>query len=65
MILVGSPDRIKNYLHYIQKTSFQYQLLGHVLIGNAKEPIDQSQYLGELNDLEWILQKNVVDEVIL
>lgn len=64
MILVGSPDRIKNYLHYIQKTSFQYQLLGHVLIGNAKEPIDQSQYLGELNDLEWILQKNVVDEVI-
>ena len=55
---------IDNYLYYINKTSFRYDIVGHILVGEEKENIGSSKFLGRIEDLETILNENVVDEII-
>jgi len=54
---------IDNYLYYIKKTSFRYDIIGHIPV-DEKEGIDSSRYLGNIEDLETILNDNVVDEIV-
>ncbi len=63
-IVVGSPKMIEGYLYYISKTSFRYDIIGHILISNGNEKFESSNYLGTIDHIEDILNKNVVDEVI-
>jgi exopolysaccharide biosynthesis polyprenyl glycosylphosphotransferase len=63
-ILVGDPERIKNYLSHVKKTSFRYDLVGYVLLEPEQRKISYCQCLGTIEQLENILNDNVVDEVI-
>lgn len=63
-IIVGNYDMIENYLYYIKKTSFRYDIIGHILITNSNDHTKQPGYLGTLDNIEEILNNNVVDEVI-
>lgn len=63
-IVVGNPNMIENYLYYISKTSFRYDIIGHILFSNDTDKSVSSDYLGTIDNLEEILNKNVVDEVI-
>lgn len=64
IITVGTPNMINSYLYYIKKTSFRYDVIGHILIGETGEKIESSKYLGSIENIAGILNKNVVDEVI-
>lgn len=63
-IVVGNPKMIENYLYYINKTSFRYDIIGHILVSNSTDKSNSSNYLGTIDNIEEILNKNVVDEVI-
>ena len=63
-IVIGNKKMIDNYLYYINKTSFRYDIVGHILVGEEKENIGSSKFLGRIEDLETILNENVVDEII-
>jgi len=62
-IIIGNKKMIDNYLYYINKTSFRYDIIGHILV-EEEENIDTSKFLGRIEDLETILNENVVDEII-
>jgi exopolysaccharide biosynthesis polyprenyl glycosylphosphotransferase len=63
-IIIGNHKMIENYLYFISKTSFRYDIIGHILVSDESEKCDSSKYLGTIDDIEDILNKNVVDEVI-
>ena len=62
-IIIGNKKMIDNYLYYIKKTSFRYDIVGHILVG-GEDNVDTSRFLGRIEDLETILNDNVVDEII-
>lgn len=62
-IIVGTNVMIENYLYYINKTSFRYDIIGHILVSNKEKP-HKTKYLGTIDEIERILNENVVDEVI-
>lgn len=63
-IVIGSLEMIKHYTYYIKKTSFQYDIVGHIPVGKDNQEISSSNYLGAIEELGMILNRNVVDEVI-
>lgn len=85
-IIVGTYDMLENYLYYISKTSFQYDIIGHIHVSggdyqrSSKTGTSSVTYshaasgednkarstpqLGEIENIEEILNVNVVDEVV-
>lgn len=62
-LIVGTTEVLEKFEYYIKKTNFQMNVLGHVLMGdNSRSNTDNT--LGYLENLEEILKKNAVDEVI-
>lgn len=63
-IIVGNAKMIENYLYYIKKTSFRYDLIGHIMVENDPGNVVFSKLLGTMENMEEILNENVVDEVV-
>ena len=63
-IIVGNNKMIDNYIYYIKKTSFRYDIIGYILVGENNEGMEASDYLGKIEDIATILGNSVVDEVI-
>jgi exopolysaccharide biosynthesis polyprenyl glycosylphosphotransferase len=64
IIVVGNAAMIKNYLYFLNKTSFRYEFVGYVLVKDDKEGLDSTRLLGYIQSMHEILNSNVVDEVI-
>ncbi|HWQ89144.1 MAG TPA: sugar transferase, partial [Desulfitobacteriaceae bacterium] len=64
LILVCSHDTYSLFSQYLKKTQIRYNIVGVVQVGQGKI-IKNVKNLGALDDLEEILKKNIVDEVIL
>ena len=63
ILLVGSNDRLQEYLYYIRKTGFRISIVGYVEVDGAEAP-EGIRRAGHINDLDEILNNNVVDEVV-
>lgn len=64
IILVCSKETYSLFYQYLMKTQIRYNIVGVVQVGKG-EVIQNEVNLGVLDDLEEILKKNVVDEVVL
>ena len=63
-IIVGNAKMIENYIYYIGKTSFRYDLVGYIPVDNNAGNDACSKFLGTIENMEEILNENVVDEVV-
>ncbi len=63
ILLVGSNDRIREYLYYIHKTGFRVSIVGYVKVDGAEAP-EGIRCAGHIDRLDDILNNNVVDEVV-
>jgi lipopolysaccharide/colanic/teichoic acid biosynthesis glycosyltransferase len=59
-VIVGLQENIQEYLYFINKTSFQVDVAGCITLDNP----DGKSGLGKIEDMEDILKKNIVDEII-
>ena len=62
-IVVGLTDIESRFEQYYKKTNLRINILGYVRV-SGDSPNGQENILGNIDDLEDILVKNVVDEVI-
>lgn len=62
VIIVGSPHVARQFTNYIQKTNLNLNVIGYVRV-DSKE-VKSSHVLGNISNLEEIIKKNVVDEVV-
>jgi len=61
-VIVGPQENVQEYLYFIKKTSFQVDVAGCIIL-DGKEGVGEFN-LGKIENLEDILKKNIVDEVI-
>lgn len=62
-IIVGNRDIMMEYLYFINKTSFNTNIIGFVAAGSDLD-ISSSRCLGKLEDMQEVLNQYIVDEVI-
>ncbi len=62
VIIVGSPHVARQFTNYIQKTNLNLNVIGYVRV-DSKE-VKSPHVLGNINNLEEIIKKNIVDEVV-
>lgn len=62
-IFIGNREGIQSYMYYIGKTSFGIKAIGFIPIDDS-DWSDSPRCLGRLDELETILGREVVDEVI-
>ena len=64
LLLAGTPQQMREYLFYLDKTSFHVNPIGF-LSENISDSVRDLPRLGGFGDLKIILQQKVVDEVVL
>lgn len=62
-ILVGSCTLVEKYIYYLKKTSMSINITGYIPL-DEKGGTGPGKKLGRLDELEDILNRNVVDEVV-
>lgn len=63
-IIVGSAKMVENYLYYIKKTSFRYDIVGYIRLKDDQLKSASLRELGSIEHLVDILNQNIVDEVV-
>lgn len=61
-ILVGNSENIQEYLYYINKTSFQIDIVQSIYFDEGINSKDKNKK--KMNELNDVLKANVVDEII-
>lgn len=62
VVIVGSPSVARQFTNYLQKTNINMNVLGYVRVDSRE--VKSQHVLGHLDNLEEIITKNVVDEVV-
>jgi exopolysaccharide biosynthesis polyprenyl glycosylphosphotransferase len=66
LLIIGNNEVTYNIIKYIQNNpNVGYKVIGVVNSNNDDDKIDDFSNLGELADLEKIIDKNVIDEIIV
>jgi putative colanic acid biosynthesis UDP-glucose lipid carrier transferase len=64
VLIIGAGDTGKNFYDALQINSqFGYKIIG--FLDDEKKPYLNGQYLGEIRDLELVLNSKVIDQVVI
>ncbi|MDP4179692.1 MAG: sugar transferase [Bacillota bacterium] len=63
VVIVGAPKHAKRFTEYVEKSKINVNILGYIRINGSKTLKGQID-LGSINELEDIIKRNAVDEVI-
>jgi lipopolysaccharide/colanic/teichoic acid biosynthesis glycosyltransferase len=63
VLLIGNGENIKEYMYYLNKTSFNLNILGYIPT-EVNEEISDYKNMGNLSDLNTILTESAVDEIV-
>lgn len=62
-LMVGTSEKIMEYLYFLQKTSLDVEIIGCIKLDDL--PVNtECKKLGELKDFQDILKNHVIDEVV-
>jgi Sugar transferases involved in lipopolysaccharide synthesis len=63
VLMIGSRENIQEYIYYLKKTSFKFNIIGYITTDGLFE-IPELTNLGGLQSVDTILNRYTVDEVI-
>lgn len=62
-LMVGTSEKIMEYLYFLQKTSMDAEIIGCITLDDLPGNIECKK-LGEIKDFNEILKNNIIDEVV-